>query len=1109
MDPDKTSNTPSARPQPAQSDIPSTGAATPRKPAHHIWKWIGITAGSLAGLILLILIGITIFLSPARLTEIVNREASQYLNADIHAEEIDYTLWSSLPRLRITTGPITVRSRTLDSIPDSIRRHLPANADFLGSIKSFQGSINVVDLFLNRYVVHDVAIDSLRINIVAYNDSINNYNIAPETGQKLKSVPYFSARQVTLNHPGALTYYSYATDTRASLQLADLDLHRVERKEEENAYRLSLGGQVTATSSGIKILTDFPFSLGGDLTLRFKPFGVALTDYAIDLGEIHSTLSMSVGIGDDPRVESFNYKIKSVNLMNLLGYLPKEYIPSLEGLKADMPISASARLLTSWSMSSEVFPTIEVDFDIPQGEIDYTVSSSPAGGALHTYRLNHSPMKGIFVFNGERPDSSYLEIPRFSVFSSGVDARVSARVTDLTAQPLIRASVNIDADIAEALRLVPTTSPVNADGRLTSNTDISFRIASFSREALSQGMLDLRTAGDFRVEGLTMRYPADNITIRINRLTADLGEDALALTPQALDNPKSRVSINIDHAVTSTPFGQFTAGNLRLLTTSTSPDAVTPEAFREGLPLHFRLTGDDFHYADPASGVAVDVAGINISDVVATTSPRSFREALSDGLNVSAGRVAFSTGDATFTLRRPDLRLAVAERNAEVLDSLPAMLAAAAPVKPVRHERSGDMAAEPAHTPKLLSVNVPPQLKRILSGFRFNTDLKVGRVDLDAPGFRGNDHLADIDLSLNEEALELRSLSVNLSDVPAHVSGRLANLRGFLTGPVSEQNPLIIDLKANVPNININTLTANYVKARGGEKAVRDRSTTSPSDTVAMLIPRNIRASINATCGDAIYTNLDLTDVKADIDVAGGVATVNRLAMAASFGRAEASFVYNTADLYNMGLSADLKISDVNIVKFFDKFPSLIRMMPEMRNLSGFLSIDGTLSGSIFPTMYLNVPSAAADLNLHGTELLVHQSPFIRKITRMMLIRTDKDIHIADIDVQAGIHDNLLQLYPFNFEFDRYKLHMLGVNNFNGRLYYHIDVAKSPVHFPFSINIEGWFHNPKLRFGRAAYDIRRGEEVTSEIVAVDKLNLIHIMRGFTTEFVVTGAKYAK
>lgn len=1072
-----------------------------------ILKWTGIGVGSIIGLVLVTLCGLSLYLSPDRLTTIANREASQYLIADIHAHNISYTLWSSFPRFRITTDSITVRSRSLDSIPSAIRDSLPSDADFLGSLSSFKGSINVIDLFLHRYVIHDVEIDGLRVNLVAYNDSINNYSIIPTTGEPMKDIPYFSADVVRLSHPGALTYYSHASDTKASLQLSDLLLHRKEESREGNSYRLDLGGAVTARSAGISVLHDFPFRLSGDVALRFNPFGVAMTDYGIDLGEIHSKLSMSVGMGDDPRIESFDYRISSVNLMNLLGYIPKEYMPSLQGLQADLPISASARLLSSWSLSSEVFPSIEVDFAAPQGEISYTVSNSnhKGMGSLQTYTLAHSAIKGIFLFDGKDPAKSYLDIPSFTISTSGLEADVRGKITDLENEPLVEGNLGITADIARAMQMLPPVGGMTLSGNLASDTRFSFRLSSFSSEALAQGLMDLRTAGDVEIHDLHIGYPDEGISVYADKFKVNLDEQASALTPEALSNPLSNLSFGLNTARATTPFGDFKLSGLNISTRAAASGEVTPRRLQEGLPLKFDLQAGSLEYRDSTGSFRVNAKGIDLRDFVAKTSPNTFKQALSDGLSIKAREATVKSGDGTYSISRPALRLEINERNPGVLDSLPNIFAA----DPVVSQPATvtPKSAGPAHTPELISFSAPPQLKKFFTSFRFATDFSASRVELDAPGFGDKDYLADIDLSLNEENLNLRSLTLDLSGTPAHMNGKISNLRKFLTEPASVSNPIILDFNADVPRININALSRSYVESKGGEAAVRARPTSSPSDTVAMLIPRNIQADIHAKVGETNYTNLNLTDLVADISVADGVADVKRLGLVSSFGSAEAAFKYDTSDLYHMSAGADLHINNIDIVKFFAKFHSLLEMMPQMKNLSGYISIDGTLNSDIFPTMYLNIPSARADVNVQGRELLVHQNKFIRRITKMMLIRTAGDIHIKDIDVRAAMHDNLLQLYPFNFEFDRYKLHMLGVNNFNGRLYYHIAVEESPVPFPFSINIEGMFHDPKLRFGGPSYDIRRGEEVTSRIQEVNNVNLMHVLRSFLTEFICTGARY--
>ena len=83
---------------------------------------------------------------------------------------------------------------------------------------------------------------------------------------------------------------------------------------------------------------------------------------------------------------------------------------------------------------------------------------------------------------------------------------------------------------------------------------------------------------------------------------------------------------------------------------------------------------------------------------------------------------------------------------------------------------------------------------------------------------------------------------------------------------------------------------------------------------------------------------------------------------------------------------------------------------------------------------------------------------------------------------------------------------MGGLNNFNGDLYYHIGVEKSPVPFPFGINIVGQFSHPKIRFGGAHWKIRKGEEITASVMELNKFNILAEGRKFLKEFLRKAAE---
>lgn len=1084
-----------------------------RSVARSVAKWIGIVVAVLVGLPLLLLVVLTLWLTPERLTSLVNEEGSRYLNAYIHAKNVDYSLWSTFPRFKITTGEIDITSRSLDSVAPGIRRQLPDSASFLGSLKSFSGEINVVDLFMNRYVIHDVSVDGLRLNLVAYNDSINNYNIIPSTGGGFKKVPYISAEKIQLKNPGSMNYSSVSTDTHASLSLKSLNLIRKHGSGvEKNTYSLEIKGDVTAFSAGLEILRCFPFSLGGDLRLRFDPFGVALTDYSIDLGELKSHLSMSLGIGDDPKIESFDYKISNVSLTGLLGYIPKEFVPSLQGLQADIQVGASARLMSAWSFSSDTFPSIEVDFNIPAGDVAYTVALPPQKGrqtlGSATYSLRHSPILASFVFDGSHPDDSYLRVRNFNVAAEGVDADMNLMVTRLTSRPMISTDLTVRADVARTMRLLPFTPPVDASGAINLRSGISFVIASLSKEGLAQGLEDLVVNADIKADNLRIDAPALGLKGSVDNLNLTVAETSDVFNSTGLLNPK----VSIDGDITSVGMhmgggSKLNAGKVGFSTQTGYAGMLTPKILMEGLPVGITGELQNIRYVDPASRTSISAQKISFTDRLSKRSGDPALDLLSDGVTVTAPVIDLSSGKDRLRVHDMQLTARLSMRASQDSASAAIRRISGAQDNSMGENRNkAENLASLPHTPELISFEAPPALRQFMEDYVLNVRLKTRKIDIFTPGLRHNNYLANLDLTLDDDALRLDNANIMLERTRADLKAGIGNLRSFILNPASENNPLDVDMALSLDTVNINALARAYVESKGGMQNIPRHDHVSASDSVALLVPKNLKVRMDLTAKELLYTNLNLDRLRAGINMHNGLVEIPDLGLASSFGAAALNVKYDSRDINDLSLDLGLDINDIDIVRFFKKFPSLIRMMPEMRNLSGSISAGVKFSTDIFPDMYINMPSVVAGVDVEGRGLTVKQSPFIRKITRMMLIESGGPIHIHDMDVHASIHDNLLQLDPFFFEFDRYRIRMLGVNNFNGDLYYHIAVDKSPVPFPFSVNIEGQFHNPKLRFGGGRYDDAHAERITSQIQEENNINMVLILRKLLRAFIGTAVE---
>lgn len=1091
---------------------PPKGDASPSAPhkKRFRWvKWIAITLGCLILVPLLLLVGLTVFLTPERLTSLVNREASQYLNADIHASDIDYTLWSTFPRLRITTGPLTVNSRTLQDVPSDIRRQLPDSADFLGSVNSFSGEINVVDLFMNRYVVHDVKIDGLKINLVAFNDSINNYDIVPSMGEKMKRVPYIRINHVLVKNAGDLSYYSASTNTKAKISLDFLDFERIKgRHVPSDTYALKLGGKVTASSAGLRILRNFPIGLDGKVHLKFNPFHVQMSDFGIDLGVIHSKLTMSVGIGDDPSVETFDYRISNVSLASLMGYIPREFIPPMQGLKADMQVNASARLLSAWSFSSETFPSIAVGFQVPRGTISYTTMlPAVAGKGAHSAHisLTHTPIHCDFIFNGEKPQESYIRIPRFNVNGEGVNLGIDALVTRLTTHPHVDLGLDLKADVAKTINSVDLLPEVNARGAVSLESKMSFDLADLTKAGIMKGLKNLTTTASINIPNLIFDAPQWDLKGSLSNLQMNISEYTSEVSSAYITSPSLSMTAKIGAGGVRIAGQSGKISDLILSAASSYQGSKTPSQLRNGVPIKLQGQLGEAEYSSPADSLNMTISNLVFSDDLHNHPCHSFTDLLADGLKMNIEEATVSQTRNKLDISKIDVLISLAQRAAS---AKPTEITSAETEEKDSEDISEDTGSLP-HTPTLIKFNAPAGLRDFITNYSLFAQAKVGKVRLLTKGLHADNYLSNIDVKIDDDTFEITNLDADVENTRGSIRAKITDLRPFLLRPASEKNPLRGSLDIALDTININALAHAYVVSRGGMQNIPRHDTVTASDSTSLLLPRNLALNLNLTAKETLYTNLQFYNLDADIGLRDGILDIPYLGLATDFGKASLNVNYKGAAADDMALRLGVDIQNIDIVKFFKKFHHLLEMMPAMKNLSGYISADLDMNALIFPDMYLNIPSTAVNATIEGRELTLHQSHFIRKITKMMLITTDEDIHIKDMDVHVAAHDNLLQLDPFYFEFDKYKIRMLGVNNFNGELYYHIAVEKSPIPFPFSINIEGMFHHPKLRFGGEHFDEKHAERITSQIQEENKMNMTKVLKQLLRAFIGKAAESAE
>lgn len=1006
-------------------------SGTHRSRGAKVAKIAALSVGSVLLLIILLLTGATLWLTPQRLTEIVNHEASANLKADVKAYNVRFTLWSSWPHFRLMVDSLSLRSRVFDSLPANVKEQLPRNADFLASAGPFSGGVNLLALIKGDIELHNLQANDLNINLVSLNDSLSNYLILPPDTVKSR-IPRITANKVTLLKGGKLRYQSLANGADATILLKALDLDRVDTKGKEkkvridgkgvampDRYALKVDGNIDAVVSGVTILNGFPFQLAGDLNLGFNPIRFSTSDYKVNLGVLHSNVNMEMEMGESSSLDKFTWHLDDFDLLRVLAYIPGVTLPDLDSFHAPLRVNATARLTSPWRLSSNVLPSAMVEFQIVDGDMSYTLSD----GTLCT--LRHEGAEGRLIFDGLDPAQSSFVIPPFKVTGEGIDLTLAAGMSDLLGNPSVEASIEGNA----ALRPIAKVFPMLRQFKLKGDVET---LASFKADLLPLAQIN----GTDALKNMEMKGE-----IMLKDFSGAFEKNSLIASGKSL--------------------------KLQLKADSKG----------DSLPNVWSLTGE-------GKGLRLNVPKQNVN-------------------------LALSDLDMDFTLEK--------EKKSKTAPAFHV------PSKWLQDTASYSFAP---HLDPFLRVALPKEIKALMAQWRPSLNLKIGETDISTPSFPACNRVRNLNLYCSLDTLLLRNLYFRSRSSSLGMKGMVSNIRQFLTSP--SPAPLNVKMDIAIDTLQINQLAGTYLRAKarrergergergvGGEhsedkgEAKKGEMKVTASDKVATLLPRNLVLDLGVHARETQYTNLTLHDLNGQLTMKDGDLNVRDMRVSTDFGHAFLNYGFPTSDIQNMGMSIDFELLDLNIVNFFKKFHTLLEMMPEMKNLEGELSAGADINLDINPDMYVDMPSISGDIRLNSEGLTLHQSKFIRHITRMLLIRNSGPLELADMKIHASIHDNLIELYPFTFAVDRYRLRMQGLNNFGGDLYYHLGVEKSLIPFSFGINILGNFSHPKIRFGGSHWKIRKGEVVSADIENAPQINIVASGKVFLDEFLHKAAEADK
>ena len=1063
--------------------------------AKRIFKVLGWTIVSLLLLIVIALASVVWILSPERLTPIVNDVANKFVNnSQVNVERVELTFWRSFPQLRVDIDSLTVTSHVLDSIDQSI---VPADHSQLLSIGHFQGGVNVMSLIKGKIEVYDVELHRPAINIVALNDSVTNFDIfppsAPDTtaSEPITSLPEIALDRFVIADALPIRYRALADSIDAGIIIKSTQL------EGNNApqYTLSFIGNASALLPPTVIEPNVPVGINGAINWNpANPLCISVSNFDINIAELNSTLNASLDLSQQPTVNALDFKINRLSLADAMTHVPAAYKKPLEIIKTDLTVSIGAVLTKPYVLTDSVLPSLDATINLHEGHLTLGNSHKP---------LTISADVAANII-GNNLDASVIKVKSCKVNGASIKADLNATLTSVMSDPAIKG--HFDGNIyfnnlpAVARRLIPG----KVTGSLDANTSVDLRVSHISKTGFHKAKLKGKASlhnftftdstTDFYTRTSTFRFGNNNSFVRDNHrvdsmLTASVKIDTASVVYSGM---KVRIKDflagigckndgTILDSTTVTPIG----GTIKISSLVFSSNDSMRVRLRD-IKCRASLRRFNDNAKVPQLSLSMDANRISYGDPL-------------NRLNLSGGKI-----DLTAHIRP---RRQMSPRTKARFDSIAQAnpdLTADSVYRLMMPRRQ--VQATVQSNDEILDFALDNSAKDLLRRWNVTGSISAKRGRVFTPYFPLRNSLSDVNVALTTDSVIFRNIKYKVGRSDFRINGRIDNIRRALTSRTG-RTPLELNLHVSSDTIDVNQLAeaafagaAFAEKAKSGNIVIANTENedslqaameqlTDTSTMAAILIPKNLTASFSMRARNIIYADMHMTKFRGSVMMRNGAINMHKLSAATDMGSIDLSALYNAPDKQNMNFGFGLQIKELQLDRVLHMLPAVDSIMPMMKNFDGIINADIAATSDIDSTMNFVLPSLNAAIKLYGDSLVLLDADTFKMLSKWLMFKNKKDNIINNVGVEILVENSMLELFPFMFDIDRYRLGVMGHNDMAFNFDYHVSVLKSPLPFKFGLNASGNPDNMKIRVGKAKFKENMATKSTA-IVDTTRINLL-------------------
>ncbi len=1066
---------------------------TPPRQPRSLWRrtirFIIITALCVVGILVLLIGGAVWLLTPDSLTPMVSEYSSRYLDADVTAGKVELKFWSTFPKVSVDVERLTVVSHALRGLPAEIRDSLPADADTLLTLRRFKGGINVWAMTMGRVMLYDVEIDHPVVNLVKVDSVTANYNIVPPTDTDSTStpLPLISINRFAVNDGAPVRYFSLPDSIDLFLRLNATSLSGTAAP----LYTLTTdGGARGEVAPGI-VLPEVTFGLNGEIRwAQSDKKRLELRDFMVTADDVSVKVNTDIDFDSaEVRIPALTVTGTGVRATSVLNLIPAGIADKLKSdLQTDLAADFSLELIKPYLLSDTQLPTVKFSLRVPDGSLSYDRVS---------LRRITADIDG--VFDGPSPDASIINVNRFEVDGRSLSFALDGRVTSPVSDPMIAGSFSGSLNFSALPRQLLSRLPFTARGVLSGKAKARMRVSDLDPKRFH----NIHADGTLRLSDFefAMRDSSMHASSRLAQL--GFGTSASVMRDSVRYDSLLRVSVTAD-TLSFDGEGLRLAGAGLSVNAAARNTAASLDTSRVN-PIGFAIKADRLTLrAD------TDSMNVNLRDAKVQATLQRYKDNARSPLltmSVSADRARYSDLVTRLSLTKAEIGLSLHPRSRRIRGRQATADSLAAPRRRARSVRRDSLSSLSSSSGREnLNFDLDRTLMSWLTHWQASGTVKAVRGRLLTPYFPVRNVLRNVDVEFSTDSIVIRNLQYRMGKSDFLINGRVGNIARALTSRRGSPLDIAFDIKSDT--IDINNITSAILAgsafaqkmeqgsvapiANGDDDEAIQRSIAAQApDTAraAFLVPSNLNARLNISAENVLYADIWFQKLTGNIGISNGAVHLDRLAGYTPMGSMDLTALYSAPTRDSLRFAAGIVVRDLHLHQFLHMLPEIDSILPLLNDVNGIITADAAMSTDLDSAMNLKFHTLNMVLKLTGDSLSLVDSHTFRTIAKWLMFK-HKDRNVIDhMQVELMVKDSKLDLFPFVFDIDRYRIGVSGSNSLNMDLDYRIAVLKSPLPFKFGVTIKGRPGHLHFGLGRAKFN-ENAISSSRQLTDTARINLI-------------------